>query len=342
MALYSYKSTDAGAPVLNPANAALTLTEVYDSCLVSGYGAFAAAGWTKEYTGGAAPPETYAFRMPASSPIRHYLEIESYYDTTVPRTDLYATFQGYEAMTGLTTGTNPYPAGKTLRAELEERGADSAHDWWLWTDNRTVIQIHRTDPTTGGVPANARNVSLQYFGELFSYKPSDTTNMLIGASDYSTAVPYAWGSYPMSDTDGSTAKELRMYKDHTGTVDAGVNVMLNQSMAYHSTGIPGGPDNWGGVMAYPNGPDGSIYFVPVEIRQEVAGAEHIRGRLRGLWGTAHAVGNFTDGDIIIGSGAIMGGRQFLVFNRNNSGAQILPTQDNPIFVETTDTWETNG
>jgi hypothetical protein len=48
MTVRVYKSSDASAPVLT--GAVGSLVALLDACLVNGYGALAAAGWTKAFT----------------------------------------------------------------------------------------------------------------------------------------------------------------------------------------------------------------------------------------------------------------------------------------------------
>jgi len=91
-----YQSTDASAPALS--NTAGSLIAVLRACLVTGYGAKAAAGWTEAYTG----TNKVAFRMATGVGKNGvYLQIADSSTTD-------SLLRGYGAMTDVDTGTEPF------------------------------------------------------------------------------------------------------------------------------------------------------------------------------------------------------------------------------------------
>ena len=103
MALTIYRSTDSGAPSLT--YAAGSFIAMLDACLRTGYGSKAGAGWTKPFTGA----NIAVFRQGAGGNGR-YIRVWNARTGDDPATYcMTANVRGYEAMTAVSTGTNPFP-----------------------------------------------------------------------------------------------------------------------------------------------------------------------------------------------------------------------------------------
>jgi len=91
-----YTSLDSSAPQLT--GAAGSLIAILDACLVNGYGSKSPAGWTKEYSG----TNVASYRNPTTGGRNGvYLDVK---DTNAT----YYTCRGYETMTAIDTGTEPF------------------------------------------------------------------------------------------------------------------------------------------------------------------------------------------------------------------------------------------
>lgn len=97
MTVTVYNSSDAGASALVLTATPSSLLAVLDGCLVNGYSGKTAAGWTKSFTSGTVG----VYRAGGGN--QRYLRI----DDTHPQ---YAIATGFETMTGVNTGTGPFPS----------------------------------------------------------------------------------------------------------------------------------------------------------------------------------------------------------------------------------------
>lgn len=131
MTVRLYTSLDSGAPVLN--GTAGAFIAVLKACLVTGYGALPGAGWTEEFTG------TNLSVLRPGVGNRHYFRID---DTNAQ----YAIIKGYLAMTGVSTGTGPFPSSTAVVHMQKSFTADStARQWIVVADERTVHIAHQWD-----------------------------------------------------------------------------------------------------------------------------------------------------------------------------------------------------
>jgi len=96
-----YKSTDASAP--NLTGQAGSLTDLLNACLVAGYGALAAAGWSRPYYD--ATSKTAVFR-PGAGP-QHYFQVADNGPGAGGAKE--ARIRGYVSMSAYNTGTEPFP-----------------------------------------------------------------------------------------------------------------------------------------------------------------------------------------------------------------------------------------
>ena len=140
MALYYYTSTHAGAPQLNP-TAAGSMLNILDACLVgtsgTAYGSTASIGWTLAYSA----TNQRSYRQPTAGSSGFYLQVTD--TSTTAFSAVYA--RGYEAMTDITTGTNPFPTvAQMANGVVWDRGNTSTtvptRHWCLWS-NGTIFHL---------------------------------------------------------------------------------------------------------------------------------------------------------------------------------------------------------
>lgn len=307
-----YRSTDAGAPVLT--GQVGTLVALLDACLVNGYGAKAAAGWTKHFA--AANRGVY---RPAAGP-RHYLQVDD--DGTIATAAAReARLLGFETMTALDTGTQRFPDSTTAACCRKSNTADAtARPWILVADDRTFYLWI----TTGDNGAQRYSCG---FGEFYSYLAGDTakTIILYRPQNNATATVDPLGLVSLNAATATAGHTCP--RGYTG-LGAPVNMSKHQDAAKSGAStIPGV-----GIVPFPNPTDGGLYMCPFSLHDPtVGGVNVLRGRLRGHFAPLHPVTFANDGDTFSGAvGSEYAGRNFEVIGSN--------AQNGRIVVETT-AWE---
>src|SRR5690606_20143676 len=96
-----YQSSDAGAPVLSGQSG--SLLAVLDACLITGYGAKPAAGWTIAFTDG----DKRVYRPGASAKSRKFVRIND--TSSLLGGAREAGIRGFDSMSDIDTGVHPFP-----------------------------------------------------------------------------------------------------------------------------------------------------------------------------------------------------------------------------------------
>ena len=299
MTVTVYQSTDASAPVLN--GSAGSLIALLDACLVNGYGAKAAAGWTKAFSG----TNLASYRAPSGN--RFYLGIDD-------STTLNARARGFETMTAagvsVASGSGPFPTDVQLSGgNYIYKGADTgtARVWRLVSDGQTLhLSINV-----------ATYFALFSFGDFASYKTADAYNTVIMGevnANAHTAALIAYTSYSSAQSGAFLTRphtQLGGAATSCKTVDAAYGVSNNQQIG--SSGL-----------SYPSPIEGALLLSRVQIGEPGSG---VRGLLPGLWCPMHTR-PLADGDTFSGTGDLSG-RTFMAWIVGNTGQ---------VFIETSDTW----
>lgn len=327
MGVTLYRSTDASAPTLT--GQVGSLTALLDACLVNGYGAQTAAGWTIAYT--ATNQRDY---KQGSGSNGYYLDVND----TAPGGGgaREARVRGYEAMTAIATGTNAFPTtaqSSTFGAVIRKStSADAtARPWYVLADSTCFYLF-----VDSGDLTNPSYSTAFAFGDFFSYKSGDTYNtMIVGRN---------------SENSGSGAEQL----PYITSPSMGVFNFTNYASHYidrHWNGVGGAiafgkltsvlctgggtnyvqmGDNYS-QLNYPNGPDSALELSPIWLVH----SNMVRGYMKGLWAPCHKqpLGHT---DTFSGTGN-MAGKSFMALNIanftgswNQSGGQII--------IETSNTW----
>lgn len=320
-----YRSTDASAPVLNgTAGKGYALLK---ACLVTGYGAKAAAGWAEAFS----DVNKGAFRAPSGK--RHYFRV----DDTNPEPEANnreCYVRGYEAMTAIDTGTGPFPTttqaavgGCVLR---NSASADSiARPWIVVADARTCYAFVKSGDYIG--------YSSIGFGEFYalggandaynSFIAGSITRQGTGTGEVQQPNP-ANETFPLFSalnvvTAGHYVPRAFMCQD----IQAAVTFGKHGDAANSATSMIG-------LLEYPNRPDGGLHLAQIWVAEVNTGGAMRRGRMRGLWHFLHPQGcAINDGDTFSGTGPLAG-KTFLIIKPTATGAGVF-------VLETSDTWETN-
>jgi hypothetical protein len=316
-----YKSTDGSAPTLN--GTAGSLVTVLDAILVNGYGAKAAAGWAKEFSG----TNKAVYRAAAGA--RHRLRVQDDAPRAAPFNDgREARVRGFEAMSAVDTGTEAFPTttqfanGLFVRKSLT---ADStARAWVCVADGKTIYFYVKSMDYTG--------YGGFMFGEFFSLKSTADAyrSILIARSiEQIAATPVARDAdESLFDLAAPNAVIAGHYIPRIFTETAQAVQVGKHGQGAHSA------SSLAGLLQYPNPVDAGLYLSQVWVHEDTGTAACIRGRMRGFWHFLHPVASaVNDGDTWSGTGPLAG-KTFLAIKPTADGRGI-------IVMETSDTWETN-
>lgn len=326
MTVRVYKSTDASAPA-KISGVAGSLVTVLDACLVNGYGALAAAGWTIAFT--AANRRVY--RMTTVGATGFYLDVNDAAPggVTLGRE---AFCRGYVAASGLSAGTEPFPTvaqqanGIVIRKKPTPDSTATDSPWVVVADNKTVyVFVDTTDfPGYTGF----------MFGDFYSFATGDAYRCAIigraGSGTGSNVEVAAATEDRLSNLVGLAAAATGHYAARVwhGGVAGAVAVGKHGDAAHSAATLAG-------LLNYPNPKDNQTYLAQLKVHDVVGSLATSRGRLRGFWHFLHPVASpVNDGDTPAGQGALAG-KTFLVLKPN--------AQADGLFVmETSDTWETSA
>ncbi len=173
-----YKWDDANAPVARGERR--SLCDILYACLVTGYGAKPAAGWTREYVN--ATFDKAVFRNNPATGTGMYLQVDGAGATAANNPQI----MGYEVMTGVDTGLLPFVAGAAAQYIWTSVTEDTtAWPWVLVADDRAfylVIFINTIPP----IPASDIVKSEMFFGDGVTWFPSDAycCGLVSGGSYY--------------------------------------------------------------------------------------------------------------------------------------------------------------
>lgn len=330
MTITFYRSTDASAPTLT--GQVGSLTALLDAILVNGYGTQPAAGWTIAYTG----TNQRDYKQGAGS-CGFYLDVNDAGPGAGAARE--ARMRGYEVMTALATGTNPFPttAQQTngVCCRKSSTADATARAWYCLADATCFYLFVDTGDYTGP------SYSFAFcFGDFFSYKSGDAYNCQIQGRNGENStngniecVTTICGQANALNavTSGRASYLARSWTGTAGSVQFTKHSALLATTTSNYEGSTGGlTANNGAIGPQPNGPDGALLMAPVWIAHN----GNIRGYMKGMWAPlAQQPCGHTD--TFSGTGN-MAGKTFIALNvqsTNNNGSQ-----NGMLFMETSNTW----
>lgn len=318
MTVRIYQSTNASAPVLSGTIG--SLIAVLDAVLVNGYGSMTAAGWTK-----VAGTNVATYR--AATGNRLYMRI----DDTVAQE---ARVVGYESMTDVNTGTNPFPTTAQQSGGLYLRKsstADATARPWVIVASATAIYIFIQPTQTNWYnTAAVDGAGHMFFGDLISYN-SVTDNfatMLIAPTSTGGGSIGRIGQKAVTQSGTITAATghfvARAYTQSVGSIAIAKHVPGDYSdalaLTFSSVTLPTFPDICSGTIMMAN----------IEILEQGSSCCLIRGKMPGAFSPLHHLPG-QHGDIVQGSGAYAG-RSWLIVTVHNT------TTVGRIAIELTNNW----
>ena len=315
MAVTVYRWDDPDAPVLSNPSAG-SLIGVLDACLVNGYTGKSGAGWTKAFSG----TKLAAYRQGAGSMC--YLRV---YDGT-------GTFKvrmrGYESMTDIDTGGNPFPTTTQLAsgvyAAIGTSTTPANKPWIVVADNkRFYLWVGASLTTAVDISTSTTWQALFFFGDIISFRPGDTYCCQIMGSDSASNGTERFG---LAGALTSVIAGSFIARD---AAQAAGSVNNSKYFDYH--GSSSSPTMGStACAAYPDPVSGGINLSRIHVSNG-ATVRGIRGRLPGVFAPLNALpGN--NGDTFSGVGDL-DGRTFILLDCGSSTIRCR------VALETSDTWD---
>lgn len=319
MTVTVYQSTDASAPSLTGQIG--SLIAVLDACLVNGYGSKSAAGWAKAYSG----TNLAAYR--AASGTRNYLRV----DDTGTGAANYARFIGYETMSDVNTGTNPFPTNAQQSGGLymfKSSTADATARAWMVVASPTMCYIFQgyNVVAANGIAGSAGTQPSLVFGDIISYKSGDTN---LGFICGSTAASYSGCNIGYAATIAASWNNpgvvlQRSFTGSAGATPCNAGMDLGRTANSSTVGVTSAS------IAYPDPVTGGIILGRFMLYEAITNPV-VRGHLPGIWIPYHNLAG-NPGDTFNGSGNLAG-RSFTFVDVGNGATRAR------VAVETSNTWD---
>jgi hypothetical protein len=294
-----YRSTDASAPVLTGEIG--KLIALLKACLVDGYGAQPAAGWTQAYSSGA---DYAAFQVASSSGSDALLWVN---DTNAQL----ARVIGYKSMTAILSGTNPFPTETQFSAGLYCRKSVTANTTarpWILIASATFFMLIVAGNQTvfGNFDGGDTNMM---FGDLLPALSGDGYHALLGAAtDSSPTSATATLTRQVIPALAATPSGHYLAASYTQT---GGSITLNK----RATGVLAQAVSGNTGAAYPEPCSGGLHISRVAVTEANLAT---RGYIPGLWALGHAQTLFTNFDTFSGN-ASLSGKTFLIVKTGTYG-----------------------
>jgi hypothetical protein len=320
MTVRVYRSTDASAPSLTGNNG--SLITLLDACLVNGYGTFTSSGWTKPYTG----TNVASYQMPSGN-LRWFRIDDS--------VGLYARIVGYENMTDVNTGTNPFPTPAQQSGGgyiIKSTNTSTPIPWVLVaTETMVYLWINYTNELKNVIPAH-----MYCFGDILSYMAGDNYNTVLIAQTSSSSTLCSMSSVVLNYTSASTGSWIcRSYNGVIGAVAVGKSVDRAKNDNTTAIGAPS-VNIRQYVTSTPSLVNQSITFTPIMIYEPAITSTPFiaRGMLPGLWNLNNSNVNIfrynqNSGPTISITSGINTGKVFELITCGNYGV---------VWIETSNTW----
>lgn len=317
MTITTYKSSDASAPAI--ARAVGDLITLLDAVLVNGYGAKAAAGWTKEYSG-----TNKAVYKPGAGSSGKYLRIV---DDAVDYIGGTAKLQVSDAASGVdtVTGVGVGVTGSTQFIHKPDSVANRG-SWVMYADAKAFVLLTQRTPAATTTDKHV-SYSAYFFGDAISYTPSTDPNRFFVGADLTTTP----GANPFLNTMSTTglAGVTGMYHgDPTGRWDNGITTYL-------CAGHPGFMD----AIVYPSYISEGLLVFPIYLvhTTSLRSGPEFRGRLPGVYASPFSSATqlyIKNGDSFTFSSGEMNGKTIEARYVLGGGAAA----GRLIFFETSNTW----
>ena len=326
----AFFSSDASAPVL--ASAPGSLIQVLDACLVTGYGSRTALGWSKVFSG------TNKAVYRAATGNRFYLRVDDS-DNDVARVI------GYEQMSDVDTGIDPFPLNSQIAGGLYLRKTNGVTGGWAVFGNATSFYFLPETEDVSWNSSSANSAGGQFFfGQFNSFRQGDAYATMIIGSINNTLGYGNFGNFNASRSRISGHYVARSSIGNTKSIWVGKTSSrgsVNVDGGSNTRNICGDYSDYG--INYPDTVTGKLTFGKMVIYEYSVDSRStstnilLRGELPGIWVPLQQ--GYLHGDTFNGAaGNILSGKSFItakVYGRNVDNTQ---TRAGTAAFETSDTW----
>jgi hypothetical protein len=305
-----YRSTDASAPVLDGTTASAAIN-VLKACLVDGFGALAAAGWSLQYSG----TNKAVLRAGPSAAARASLRILD--DGSHAQGFREASWRVYMSMSDVDTGTDPTPTvaqeANGLQLARSSTLDATARPWIVLADPKTVIFL--TKPVAGN-----DNWWVHYAGEILTVTPGDAWHACCIGNTVGTAVGtsnHGFMQLKVPHYDFATAGSLGyIARLHTGT---GAAIGLARTAA---TGFIRQNTYCLGHLPAVNPADGAVLQTEILCLTDTS-VNARRGTLRGIRIPLHDRAGWGNNTTFTGDGDLAGRDFEMIHVQSNAGTGMF-------------------
>ena len=239
-----YKSTDAGAPVIN--GEAGSLIAALDACLVTGYGDKAAAGWTKPFEG----TNKAVFRNDAVAGSGRFFQCLNDGSALGGATLHVCGIRGFASMTTVDDGLEPFPTeGQRSMGQLIRTGSASGNatgvEWHIMADSRAVhLFIGGGSGWTSAISRSNVCSAHAFFGDLAHqpYALDPYATMCMGAN--ATGTPSFNSANMLPANEGTYMVLLRNYLGAVGAVSGRTDADAQRAGASNLGRLTSGVRAW--------------------------------------------------------------------------------------------------
>jgi hypothetical protein len=240
-----YHSSDAGAPQVTSVSTVGQIVAVLDACLVNGYGAKAAAGWTIEFT------DTGIRVYRAGAGNRYFLRVDNSSTNSTFR------MNAFSSMTSVNTGAEQFIPTASEPSQLCGISGTAPFAWTVVANNKFFYLYFRA--------LGSNSAGMFYFGDIIPNTTTPQTPLPYGtilgvggssSAQLTTAVgATSYGSVSSVATGKFLARNVSNTYVPTGTPAAFLTTAFNHSSISSSTTL--------GEMSFLSSPDtvsGLNYF----------------------------------------------------------------------------------
>lgn len=318
MAITVYRSDDTSAPALSPSTGNGTYLALLKACLVDGYGAKSAAGWTLEFDDIATNGVMIIRNNPTTGTGRYFrIQDNGYVDETAGKAGTlnnFATIRGCETVTDINTTSGNFPNlglqgdsnpdNSTVTGILQRYSDITSYTnlpWMITADDRTV-NILIFNSGNGFTLPNALYNDSPHIEILGDFEPlNGATNpnaCLITGYGFSTASSSSY--YRMGDGSISAGYKYlnRGYQGNAGAIEFGFKTSLQLYDLFQYIGAPSSTTDYI-EWDYPNAVVGGIVYSDIIIFEDISAVENtdslnrdentLQGTYRGMKACGHKI-----------------------------------------------------
>ena len=259
----------------------------------------APAGWERPFVSG--DNLRAAFRSPNVEATGFYFYIDDTNNQGTRRCGI----KGYESMTDIDTGINPFPYS----------AADDKWFWWYKSENETTAKRWAIIADDRWVYVwwnrasdnNGDYGKLNAFGDFNSYVPADAYNFLVTGAWSNSSEEYqsmlATGAALYSSGASLITSGAEIARDYQGTAPGRLYGCAAAVSPYNYSGYVYGRTLGYSGGAFPDPVSGGAVISPVDFWEICGGSQLLRGRQPGLYNPLHARPyNHVEPTLVSGSG----------------------------------------